>query len=457
MTMINKIDELNHSYFDVAESDISDTSFVNKIDLSGLETLASARSMDSDLKDCYKMLITRFLRIHGTGKLQCYKNGFELSIPSPEMLVENGPRELSSKHLYVNLTLYIEKGLERATHCVRSDKVYSIPELLAMEPLEKRDLPFDIKPHLQALKNHTLTYSIMTEDLLDYDEESGDAVCLPPGICVPIIHLPEDHVAVQYLKSRGFEDLQSLYDQFLLSFCQKENPQFKHIFKKPDGSPYTYNPYGSTPQGKLIFFIRQFKSPKGWQARNIEFTLGGTDKYVYIRHDWEDESKNGIELVAKLNPETNKFEGINPQFNKLVKRKYTISPGLKSSDCLLGFDAALKFNVDNMSNLKDGKKVIGLVEGALDAGRLGAPFCSVMGNRVSTGQLKLVVNNFDKVIVIKDHDNAGETLCNSIRQKLAYLNSIVDYEEISYPAKYKDVGEITDKTIIDSIRSNLFN
>ena len=70
--------------------------------------------------------------------------------------------------------------------------------------------------------------------------------------------------------------------------------------------------------------------------------------------------------------------------------------------------------------------------------------------------MKHIVDNFDKIYYICDHDKAGEALKTSIEYHP--LSSKLDcVEELIYPDEYKDVGEIDPLTtdIIDQIKSKL--
>ena len=76
-----------------------------KIDLSSLERTCNA--VNFKLSQQIQRLLTRLLMIHYTGKLHVIdSNHVELSIPDPELLQEDGPKELSSKHLYINLSKF---------------------------------------------------------------------------------------------------------------------------------------------------------------------------------------------------------------------------------------------------------------------------------------------------------------------------------------------------------------
>ena len=75
----------------------------SKINLKLLDRALSSQS--ATLHDDYKRLITNLLNVHATGMLHysVATNSFELRIPDPVLLVQDGFKELNSKHLYINL------------------------------------------------------------------------------------------------------------------------------------------------------------------------------------------------------------------------------------------------------------------------------------------------------------------------------------------------------------------
>ena len=429
----------------------------SKIDLSRLETACAARHIE--LPKSYKSLITRLLTVHFVGKLSVKPNGdIELAIPDPTLLCNDGPKEINSKHLYVNLTKYLEHEHKFAARCVKTGMIYDIDLLKTMEPLQDRKvvLGWDPKKYMEIYSAHSgrlfispLSYSNLTEDLNDSTKD-----CLMPGKLIPVTELKDDHPAKVYLKSRGFNDMKALYDQFELSFCSVETPQWKHLTTDNTEDTlrnYKVDPLGFSPQGKLIFFVKQFGVYKTWQARLIE-TVIGNDKFLF-NWEMEDDPKgmfNKWVHAAVLNPETGKFEALNKKFKATLKRKYIICPGTLSSNCLMGFDAALEWNKKNRPNPWD-QKVIGIAEGPLDAARMGPPFCAIMGSTLSLSQMKLISNNFGKLLYARDHDDAGKSMKTKLEQ---YLDSLIGVEvvEMEYPEQFKDLGSIMDENVVKTLK-----
>lgn len=408
-----------------------------QIDLSALEQTLATKSMV--LKNKYKVLITKLLQVHGTGMLhfslatQCY----ELRIPDPILLKNDGPKELFSKHLYINLTKYIEQEHNAAARCVKNGKIYKILDLINMPTLENRDLQWDVLKYLKNFKNKKL---LIPDNLVD-TVSNQEIKIESPGDVIPITQLPDDHPAIEYLKSRGFSDkesIENLYNQFDTSFCYKQNPDLKY-----------YNEYKNLnkgPQGKLIFFIKQFGKVKGWQSRVLEKVEGNTKYYYY--HYANNDPRNGWIPLATYDPDRLVFNPLPLVPKKVLQHKYVIGYGTRASECILGFDAALDFNKNKKSKEY---KTICIVEGALDAAKLGSPACCIFGNILKTSQAKLIANNFDKVYYCLDHDLAGNTLETSIIEtfnKIGFLN----FYKLDYPKQYKDIGEINDPEIINSLK-----
>ena len=404
------------------------------IDLKLLDRALSSK--DIQLKPQYSTLITQLLKVHETGMLHysIATSSFELRIPDPNLLIEDGPKELFSKHLYINLTKYIEQQHSAPARCVKNGQVYTMLELLNMSPLKDRQdtIPWDIERFLAKYKQKTL---IIPKTVLIADPDKEVDL---PGDCIPITELDTSHPAITYLLSRGFtsDDLSNLYKQFKLSFCIKS----KHDFYKDE-----YMGLSKSPVGKLIFFIYQFGKLKGWQSRRLEKREGDTIYHFYYDHD--NPYKTGWIPVGKYNTETKKIQPLPDVPKKVLESKYVIGFGTRASESLLGFDAALEH-----AKKSTGPKQVVIAEGALDAAKFGIPACCVFGCRLSKAQATLLCNNFDQVFYLKDHDLAGEELKTSITQEFLQLYATDKLKEIEYPEIYKDIGDISDKQIIINLK-----
>ena len=431
-----------------------DDVFVNKSGKILNEENLFNTELASKLPKDVKVLIGRLLSVHYTGTLHKHpslvnpgEEEIELSIPDPELLKHDGPKELRSQHLYVNLTKYIKGDHKAAARSVKTGQFYYIDKLLTMTPLLDREAELGWNPsrYTRHIKTRLSTFGINGFGSEDNEDISITSDIISPGELIPITELPADHPAVLYLRARGY-NIKALEEQFNCSYCVKENPQFKHIYGRDSEEKMAeFNPLiCASPEGRIVFFSEHFGLKAIWQARVIEQTLG-EKKYFFDGQHYQ--------CVALKDNISGKFSKPAPLFPlSTSKRKYVIAPGGKASNCLLGFDAAIKWNKDN----KTIRKVIGICEGVLDAARLGPPFCSIMGAHISNGQMKTIVDNFDKIYYICDHDKAGESLKTSIEYHP--LVSHLDYvEELTYPDVYKDVGEIdpTTTNIIDQIKSKL--
>lgn len=446
-----------------------------KIDLSRLDNIGNLKDSNV-LSERLKHVITRLLSIHFTGKLHLVdSNHIELSLPDPELLQIDGPKELYSKHLYVNLSKYLNGENAVIARCVKTDRKYDINTLLSMPSINNRfkgsdrrfkytdsrvDLDWDPNPFLEKFKD---------KDALDLSaitfasDNSQDVEVKSPGVTIPLTQLSQNHPAVEYLRRRGFSDLQQLENQFKACYCIKESNRFTYgrlltsksklqdvdednIPQDMIGSLPPFDPLKCvSPQGRIIFYATQLGIDRLWQGRIIDETANGY-KYIYA-HYGEDDPRNGFKPVAKYDEATHKFvplEDSSVDFKKIIRQKYILSPGSKASSCLLGYDAAVAFN----KNRPIGTKVIGLCEGALDAARMGPPFCSFMGGTLSTGQLKLISNGyFDRVLIASDHDTVGNDTIRKLRNKISLLGDI-KIDELDYPLAYKDLGEIMDQNVI---------
>ena len=418
------------------------------IDLSLFDRALSSKNIS--LKPQYERLISHLLKIHETGILHysIATKSFELRIPDPILLKEDGFKELFSKHLYVNLTKYIEYQHSSPARCVKNGKIYSMVELLNMKPLRLRqdELPWDVEKFLSKYKQKTL---VIPKTITSSNNEEETEF---HGTCIPIIDLPNNHVAIQYLLSRGFDKsyIKNLYNQFKVSYCieYKNNNMYKDLYKGLSKSPV----------GKIIFFIYHFGKYKGWQARRIEKEENGLiyhwhfDQNNHLNSSWIPVAR--VEYIQdKCDTSNNDTQQIKRKISLLpnvhrsiINSKYVIGFGTRASESILGFDSALDYNKDKNT------KCIVIVEGAFDAAKFGPPACSCFGCRVSKKQALLLHNNFDIIYYVKDHDDAGNELEHSIKEEFASLNALNKLREIQYPSNFKDLGDIRDLEIINKIR-----
>lgn len=419
----------------------------------------SSDSGFDSLAEPIRILILRLLSVHYVGTLHVNKvqgGSIELSIPDPDLLKEDGPKELNSRHLYINLTKCVAKAkpYPYVARCVKSGKVWSVNDLLSYTPLfERKDTlgwnPMDYK----RILTNRLTINGGMSTTVD-GELDLNAKLIEPGTIIPITDLPKDHPAVEYLLNRGY-NLEKLYKQFECGYCIKENPQFKHIYGRDDDIAISsFNPIKTfTPQGRIVFFNRIDGHLTLWQARIIEQNVGN-QKFYYCESGEESTVPTGWVQVAAINPITGKYEPAWNIPNKAIKKKYIIAPGAKASLNLFGFDAAVAWNKEHNTT----KPIIGICEGILDAARLGPPFCAIMGASLSAGQIRLIANRFGGGILyyVPDHDEAGSAMEESISKSSLLQQNLDKIEKVAYPMEYKDVGDINDPQIVETIVNQLF-
>lgn len=407
-------------------------------DISSLDTTAAINKLDLPLS--YKELIAHIIEIHSFAKLSyiASKDAFELQIPDPNLLEIDGAKELFSKHLYINLTAWITKGISLCK-CVKTDKVYTVPQILnSYDPITKRkNLNFDAEKILKSKKYKKFVYYDNSE------EQFSENLNTNPGTLIPITDLPETHPCIEFLRLRGFsdkKDLESLFNQFNTSYCIKESDDHKAV--------NLYKGLDKSPRGKLVFFIKSYSDILGYQTRFLE-KVENNKKYFYYQ-DPEFPDKGEWIPIAIKNSIDSKFIPLRNVPLSLLHSKYIIGYGTRASCSLLGYSAALKWNKDN--NIDPSNKLIGIVEGALDAGKLGAPFCSCFGNNFSKAQAKLVLDNFSKLYLFCDHDNPGSNLEKSIKEQLPNFPVFT----LNYPDTYKDIGEINDKNLLNELKNSIF-
>lgn len=365
----------------------------------------------SGVTDEHKAIAQQLSSRHGKVRIAREASGIHCYMASPIGLEKDGRVELHKMHLAVNLDKYLN-GEDLAGYCMKYSKPYRVSKLLKWKTLEERDIP-------------NVTPSVFEKDVTEYLEDDGKGNMIPrsPGKCVPIISLPSDHPCIRYVESRGY-DVYSLWEQFSCAYCDKERSDSKWR-ELPGG-------LRATPQGRLVFYIKQFGVQVGWQARLLEMVDGDT-KYLWhpYKHKWVAAWKKSPEGAWQamewcMQAGTTKFD----------PSKYILGQGVKRNNCLMGLDAAISFNSDKS------EKWCVLTEGPLDAARFGPPALAMMGKFFAQSQAQLAADHFDRVIFIPDNDVAGATGTKKVVQQLAEFPRI-RLDVCPLPSHVKDAGELT--------------
>lgn len=387
-------------------------------------------------------LAERLAAIHGPVTIADESSGIHIHIADPEQVLLNGMKELSSKHVCINAekylgigrydvdeyptrenkelyTKYRSKGKEVPGTCsMKTGKLYSVRELLNMPKINKRlALAGEVKS--------TVSIGAQSNQFLVKDE-NGNMVPEWVAHTIPLTKLPSNHPAIIYLKSRGFDPL-ALQQQFEACYCDKALPEDRSI-----GRYYSRLPGGmkNTPQGRIIFSVRMDGSRWGYQSRAIDMWFG--DRRFFWSHN------NRWELVATRNPDGTITERYpkDVRFPKgFAPHKYLNCQGSSRNRLLMGFDAAVESQKDKPFN----ERYCILVEGPLDAGKIGPPGIALLGKSMSDIQAEYIRKRFSKVYTMMDNDVAGEQCLRKIKTKLPNTNII----EIKVPDRVKDVGDLS--------------
>jgi DNA primase len=115
----------------------------------------------------------------------------------------------------------------------------------------------------------------------------------------------------------------------------------------------------------------------------------------------------------------------------------------------MGVDAAVEFN--NKLGLK--KHTAFIVEGPLDAGRIGPGAVALLGKYMSERHADLLVSKFKKLVVVADNDKAGKEMATRIKQLMS--ERLVDLTFVDIPDQYKDVGEMTYEAAMNLVFKHL--
>lgn len=385
------------------------------------------------------MLAETLSRLHGPSIIRNESNGYHIYLASPECIKTDGRKEIQSKHLTVNASKYKQLPEWLATHknqkdkdpdfsaiCHKTNTKYRVSDLMnerIFPPLDKRGIP--------NAGTSVISTAVDRQKSLTQDSK-GNWVPCDPGKVTSILDLPPRHPAVEYLKERGY-DLKGLHAQFNCSYCTEEFPENsdKGIFYKR--LPLNFR---DTPQGRIIFYAYINGVQVGWQARIIDRIVGYTKEY------WHPYSNTWVPAEVK-NPTTGKWAAIpgieihSAGYDILWKpSKYKTAFGMARNEALMGVDAAVHWN----KALNFNKPTALLVEGPLDAGRIGLGGIAMLGKYLSDKQADILVKKFRRLVMVMDNDQAGEEAKRRI--KFVLSDRLVDISFIDVPPQYKDIGEM---------------
>lgn len=359
--------------------------------------------------------------IHGVVSIHKEASGIHLHLPDPELLIQDGRKEFDSRHLTINAELYLgigkydvdthptsenrkiweeyrSKGKEvPCSKCHKTDKPYFVSQLLMMQPVDKRGLD------LGRIRKKLAVGSDGSMNLVD--DGTGTMVPAWCGDTVPLYELSADHPAIEYLSNRGFNHLHAglVYG---LCYCKSAVSPSKErgIFYSRAGSLL------NTPEGRIIIPIMINGHRMGYQCRLIDKVTAG------IRYVWQGGRWNMAgEQEARLH-------------------KYMNAVGSIRNAMLFGYDQAVAWAATNNS------KTCIIVEGPLDAVRVGLSAVAILGSSMSSEQAKLICSKFDKAVIVGDNDEAGRRAVNKIIAALTDegMNPL-NIEEVKVP-EGKDVG-----------------
>lgn len=383
-------------------------------------------------------LADRLAQKHGPVTITSEASGIHIYIPDPELLQEDGRKELTSKHLAINAEKYLGIGKYNVDQyptkenkqlyakfyskdvevpcaiSMKTKKRYSVDALLRMPPIEKR---------IEGIGDIRRTVTTSDPDKHLVQDEFGNWVPRWPGACVPLRHLPEDHVAREYLEKMRKFDIEDLSNTWGLCYCKEAEAEDRAL-----GIYYSRLPYGcrNSPQGRIIIPIYDDEGVRrGWQARIIDFTNVHDDQFVWTdKQEW---------LLTK---HSGNDPAISDEFPKgFAPHKYLNAKGSQRNALLFGLLQAVKFNADKPFN----QRYCVLVEGPFDAMRGGAPCIALLGKSMSYEQAAMIRKNFAVVYTVMDQDTAGKECLKRIQQMLPDMN----IHELQVPTGYKDLGDCT--------------
>lgn len=389
-------------------------------------------------------------KVHGPVHIASEASGLHVYIADPDLLMTDGPVELSKRHLAINAEKYvacfpdtkypgyrgrysvdanpceITRNIYRrwakqgkAMPCAQSMKTkkkYDVDTLLQMPPLSVRSSQF---ANIQA--------KVITGALRKNLVQDANGVMVPDwvGETTPLSELEPDHPCIVYLRKRGLNPY-ILEDELGACYCHEAKPEDRSV-----GRYYSKLPGGmrNCPQGRLIIPIMMRGSRVGYQCRLIDKVENGS---YYV---WSDQEQ--WELIYRMQDDGTIWYRFPTEEgeNAFKPHKYINALGSLRNELLLGFDNAIAHNAGRP--FKDRYCV--LCEGPLDAAKLRAPAIAILGGTLSQAQAKALMGQFGYICTCMDTDAAGQRCLQRINQLIPDRTGI----DVKVPDGHKDAGELS--------------
>jgi len=292
------------------------------------------------------------------------KNGTEYQVCCPFCIREIGKVDKKFK-LYINPS----KGVWR---CWRCDRTGIVNELI---------------------KEFKTNAPVVNQQIVPLPENIQS-----PGDLVPLVDLPEDHVAVRYLRNRKF-DPDVLDKRYGVRFC---------IQGKIIGGRFNTS-------NTIVFPIWMNNKLVGWQAR--------------LLYDPDQVTEEQYELYGFTKDSDGEWQ---------VPPKYMTSPGLDKGRILFNYDNARKHDV------------IVVCEGPFDAISVGLNGVATLGKGVTEYQERLIKAYWKFAVILLDPDDADYEMLK-LEQSLRMAIPCVS---VSLKG-YKDAGEMSTEEIWRQIFNEL--
>jgi hypothetical protein len=348
-------------------------------------------------------------------------HGLHLYLPCWECAKKTGARELTSRHMTINVDRFLGEGRfrrlrgtydgDRSAMCMKEERGTKVSKLLRQPSLESLGLTDWVgEVHMYAKERFLI------------DDGRGNMIPDHPGEVIPLTELPEDHVAIQYLRERQY-DPAALVEQFRCGWCVAEKTA-KHR-RMPGG-------FKDTPQGRIVFFCDMLGVQQGWQGRILDRVEG--DGHFY----WHPYEERWVLVEVKLGRAwIRQMEFLDSKEEDLIWKpsKYKTASSMARNECLMGLDAAIRWNASRPGK----RRVAVLGEGPLDAGRFCAPGIPLLGKFLSQAQARILAKHFDEIIWVGDTDSVGRRATAQVKAELA---GKVVTRILALPSSIKDAGEL---------------
>ena len=342
------------------------------------------------------------------------KHGLHFYIPCPACLRRHGMGEKRKRHLSINVDQLDAVGNTRACFCNKCGEKFELRYLLGGMAVDMANVP-TIGRNSGPEIGFNGPKGMFAVGETVFSEENK--IVVPPGECVTLYGLPQNHPAIAYLTARGF-DPAFLAQTYSAQFCLK-------------GTVFGDDGTGGLPVTNRIILYGKMKGiVKAWQARIVEVMEKDTGNIFFLN------PQGNYTLLSTPEDRARKM-------SRVKVAKYLTSMGASRAGILINLDTAIA------ASLKQGwDRAVVLCEGMLDAARVGAMGVPLLGKSLSSEQSRILKAHCDRVVVLLDADAQEDAKKIEYELKGLKVNSVTipgvkDPGDATTDVIWREIGKVT--------------